>query len=105
MRTAFFNSLESLTEEILLKQGRLIMDGILGNFPFTVIITFILVLLGLILLYYILLVRSILDMLRRDIQQTVLLTFAFLSLIFSPFTLIMGINVIIIWAIYRKSLS
>ena len=64
-----------------------------------------LVLLGLIVLYYVLLVRSILDMLRRDIQQKVLLTFAFLSLIFSPFTLIMGINVIIIWVIYKKSLT
>jgi len=81
------------------------MDGILGNFPFALMIIFILVLLGLIVLYYVLLVRSILDMLRRDIQQKILLTFAFLSLIFSPFTLIMGINVIIIWVIYRKSLS
>jgi uncharacterized membrane protein YqjE len=44
-------------------------------------------------------------MLRRDIQQKILLTFAFLSLIFSPFTLIMGINVMIIWVIYKKSLS
>ncbi len=81
------------------------MDGIIGNIPFTVIIVIILVLLGLIILYYVLLVRSILDMLRRDIQQRILLTFAFLSLIFSPFTLIMGINVIIIWAIYKKNLS
>ncbi len=81
------------------------MDGIVGNIPFAVIIVVILILLGLIILYYALLVRSILDMLRRDIQQTVLLTFAFLSLIFSPFTLIMGINVLIIWAIYKKKLS
>ena len=81
------------------------MDGMIGNIPFAVIIVLILVLLGLIVLYYVLLVRSILDMLRRDIQQRILLTFAFLSLIFSPFTLIMGINVLIIWAIYKKSLS
>ncbi len=81
------------------------MDGIIGNIPFAVIIVIILVLLGLIILYYALLVRSILDMLRRDIQQNILLTFAFLSLIFSPFTLIMGINVLIIWAIYKKNLS
>lgn len=81
------------------------MDGIIGDFPFEVIIVVILVLLGLIVLYYVLLVRSILDMLRHDIQQKILLTFAFLSLIFSPFTLIMGINVIIIWVIYKKSLT
>ena len=81
------------------------MEGMLGNFPFAVIILVALGLLGLIVLYYVLLVRSILDMLRRDIQQNILLTFAFLSLIFSPFTLIMGINVLIIWGIYRKSLS
>ncbi len=81
------------------------MDGVIGNFPFAVIILVVLVLLGLIVLYYVLLVRSILDMLRRNIEQNVLLTFAFLSLIFSPFTLIMGINVIIIWTIYKKSLS
>lgn len=81
------------------------MDGIIGDFAFKVIIVVILVLLGLIVLYYVLLVRIILDMLRRNIEQKVLLIFAFLSLIFSPFTLIMGINVIIIWVIYKKSLS
>lgn len=81
------------------------MDGIVGNIPFAVIIVVILILLGLIILYYALLVRSILDMLRRDIQQNILLTFALLSLIFSPFTVIMGINVLIIWAIYKKKLS
>ncbi len=81
------------------------MDGMIGDFPFVVIIVVILVLLGLIVLYYVLLVRSILDMLRRNIEQKILLTFAFLSLIFSPFTLIMGINVIIIWVIYKKSLT
>lgn len=81
------------------------MDGMIGDFPFAVIIVMILVLLGLIVLYYVLLVMSILDMLRRNIEQKILLTFAFLSLIFSPFTLIMGINVLIIWGIYKKSLS
>jgi hypothetical protein len=81
------------------------MDGMIGDFPFAVTIVVILVLLGLIVLYYVLLVMSILDMLRRNIEQNILLTFAFLSLIFSPFTLIMGINVLIIWGIYKKSLS
>jgi len=81
------------------------MDGITENIPFEVIILVVLVLLGLILLYYVLLVRSILDMLRHNIEQKILVTFAFLSLIFSPFTLIMGINVLIIWGIYKKGLS
>ena len=81
------------------------MDEVLGNFPFAIIISVVLVLLGLIVLYYVLLIRSILDMLRRNIEQKVLLVFAFLSLIFTPFTLIMGINVIIIWSIYKKNLS
>jgi hypothetical protein len=81
------------------------MEGVLGNFPWAIMIILVVLLLGLIVLYYTLLVRSILDMLRRNIQQKILLTFAFLSLIFSPFTLIMGINVMIIWAIYKKSLS
>ena len=81
------------------------MEGILGNFPWAIMIILVVLLLVLIVLYYTLLVRSILDMLRRNIQQKILLTFAFLSLIFSPFTVIMGINVIIIWAIYKKSLT
>lgn len=81
------------------------MDGIIGNIPFEVIILVVFLLLVLIVLYYVLLVRAILDMLRRKIDQNVLLTFAFLSLIFSPFTLIMGINVIIIWTLYKKNLS
>ena len=81
------------------------MNEGLGNLPFAIIIPAVLVLLGLIVLYYVLLVRSILDMLRRNIEQKVLLVFAFLSLIFSPFTLIMGINVLIIWSIYKKNLS
>ena len=81
------------------------MDLIPGDIPIAALIGLVLVLLGLIVLYYVLLVRSILDMLRRNTDQKILLTFAFLSLIFSPFTLIMGINVIIIWAIYKKSLS
>ena len=48
--------LGGLTEEIPLKQGRLIMDGILGIFPFAVMIVVLLVLLVLIVLYYVFLV-------------------------------------------------
>ncbi len=81
------------------------MNEFAGNFPIEIIIIVGLVLLGLIVLYYVLLGKSILGMLRSNIQQNVLLTFAFLSLILSPFTLIMGICVIIIWARYKRSLS
>lgn len=80
------------------------MNEFAGNFPIEIIIIVGLVLLGLIVLYYVLLGKSILDMLRRNIQQNSLLTFAFLSLIFTPFTIIMGICVIIIWARYKRSL-
>ena len=81
------------------------MNEMARSFPFEIIILVVVVLLGLIVLYYVLMVRSIIDMLRHNIEQKVLLVFAFLSLIFSPFTLIMGINVLIIWSIYKKSLS
>jgi len=59
------------------------------------------VLLGLIILYYVLLVRTILQMLLREVN-TVLLVFAFLSLLCTPFTLIMGIMVLIIWKLHKK---
>ncbi len=67
------------------------------------IITILLILLGLLILYYVLLVRAILQMLSHDVN-TVLLVFAFISLIFTPFTLILGINIIIIWKLYKKKL-
>ena len=81
------------------------MDGIIEDIPVAGMIAAILVLLALIVIYYVLLVRSILEMLRRNVEQNALLTFAFLSLIFSPFTLIMGINVMIIWRFYKRDLS
>jgi hypothetical protein len=81
------------------------MNEMVESIPIEIIILVVVVLLALIVLYYVLLVRSILDMLRHNIEQKVLLVFAFLSLIFSPFTLIMGINVLIIWSIYKKNLS
>ncbi len=37
------------------------MEGMIGDFPFAIIIVAILVLLGLIVLYYVILVRSILE--------------------------------------------
>lgn len=61
------------------------------------------VLLGLLVLYYSLLVRAILQMLRTQ-TNTVLLIFSFLALIPSPFTLIMGIFILVIWKLHRKTL-
>ncbi len=62
-----------------------------------------LVVLGLLALYYKLLVRVILEMLRCDANK-VLLTFSFLALVPLPPFLILGILVIIIWNIHKKTL-
>ena len=51
--------------------------------------------------YYIFLARSILQMLRANPNQ-VLLVFAFLALIPVPPALVMGIVIMIIWAIHRQ---
>ena len=67
----------------------------------TQLLPFLLGLLGLIILYYVLLVRTILQMLRRE-MNTVFLVFAFLSLLLTPPTLIMGIMVLIIWKLHKK---
>ena len=62
------------------------------------------VLLGLLVLYYALLVRAILEMLRLDVNK-ILLTFAFLSLMVVPPTLLLGIFILIIWHYHKKTLS
>ncbi len=62
------------------------------------------VFLGLLILYYFLLVRAILEMLRHDTNM-VMLTFSFLALIPVPPLLILGIVIIIIWHIHKKSLT
>ncbi len=61
------------------------------------------VFLGLYVLYYFLLVRAILEMLRHDTNK-VMLTFSFLALVPFPPLLILGIAIIIIWHIHKKSL-
>jgi hypothetical protein len=58
---------------------------------------------GLLVLYYVLLVRAILEMLRLDVHR-ILLTFTFLSLIVLPPTLLMGIFILIIWHYHKKTL-
>lgn len=67
------------------------------------LIGIVLVLLGLLVVYYVLLVRSILEMLRVN-AHSVLLVFSFLSLIPVPFILILGILIIIIWKLHKKTL-
>ncbi len=54
--------------------------------------------------YYILIARSILQMLRVK-ANTVLLVFAFLALIPVPPLVIMGVVVMIIWSIHNKALA
>ncbi len=62
------------------------------------------VFLGLLVLYYFLLVRAILEMLRHDTNM-VMMTFSFLALVPVPPLLILGIGIIIIWHIHKKSLT
>ena len=62
------------------------------------------VFLGLLVLYYLLLVRAILEMLRHDANR-VMMTFSFLALVPVPPLLILGIVIIIIWHIHKKSLT
>ena len=68
-----------------------------------IVIPILLVLIGAVVLYFVLLVRTILDMLRHDVHG-VLLTFAFLALIPFPLTLIMGIMVLIIWHYHKRDI-
>ena len=54
--------------------------------------------------YYILITRSILQMLRVK-ANTVLLVFAFLALIPLPLLVIMGVVVMIIWNMHKETLA
>ncbi len=56
----------------------------------------------LLIIYYVLLVRVVLDMLRRK-ANTVLLVFAMLGLIPLPPSIILGVLVIIIWTLYSRT--
>ena len=67
------------------------------------IVTGSVVLLVLLVLYYVLLVRAILQMLRIQANM-VLLFFSFLALVPSPFTVVMGILTLIIWKLHKGTL-
>ncbi len=56
----------------------------------------------LLVIYYVLLVRAVLDMLRRK-ANTVLLVFAMLALIPLPPFIILGVLVLIIWTLYGRT--
>ena len=58
--------------------------------------------LALLVLYYFLLTRAVLQMLRHD-ANPVLMTFSFLALIPVPPLLILGIVVMVIWSIHQKT--
>ena len=56
----------------------------------------------LLVIYYVLLARAVLDMLRRK-ANTVLLVFAMLALIPLPPFIILGVLVLIIWTLYGRT--
>jgi hypothetical protein len=69
-----------------------------------IIIPVLLVLIGLLILYFVLLVRAIIQMLHYKVSG-VLLTFSFISLIPVPFMLIMGITILIIWRSHKRDIQ
>ncbi len=64
---------------------------------------FLIAAIALIVVYYVFLVRAVIEMLRRD-TNIVLIAFAFLALIPLPPLAIMGILVIIIWHIHKMTI-
>jgi hypothetical protein len=69
----------------------------------TVPLAIVTALFGLLVLYYVLLVRAILEMLRLDANK-VLLGFSFVSLIPAPPIVLMGVLILVIWNIHRREL-
>ncbi|MBC8393642.1 MAG: hypothetical protein H8E17_13890 [Deltaproteobacteria bacterium] len=74
----------------------------IGN-NLVIFIPVLLVLLGLIILYFVLLIRAIIQMLRYNVSS-VLLVFSFISLIPFPLILILGIMILIIWHYHKKDI-
>ena len=56
----------------------------------------------LLVIYYVLLVRAVLDMLRRK-ANTAVLVFAMLGLVPLPPLIILGVLMIIIWTLHRRT--
>lgn len=79
------------------------MLGSISSAEVGVLIGAAVVCLGLLVIYYYLLARAILEMLRCE-AKPVMLFFAFFALIPLPPTVVMGVLVLIIWHLYKKSL-
>ena len=75
---------------------------VIGNNA-AIIIPLLLALIGLLVTYFVLLVRAILEMLRYRVS-TVLLAFSFISLIPFPVFLILGVMILIIWRYHKKDI-
>ena len=69
-----------------------------------VLIVALLTLLGLLVLYFVLLIRALLGMLRLG-AHSVVIVFTYLSLVPFPLFLILGIMNLIIWKYYKKDLE
>ena len=65
--------------------------------------TILVVVLGLLIIYYVLLIRALIEMIRLD-APTVVVVFTYISLIPFPLLLILGILNLIIWYFVRKDL-
>ena len=68
-----------------------------------IVIPILLALIGALVVYFVLMVRAIIDMLRHD-ANGVLLGFAFLALMPLPPFLVMGIMVLIIWHYHKRDI-
>ena len=65
--------------------------------------TLVLVVLAAVILYYVAMVRSVIEMLRLE-ANSVLLVFAFLALFPFPLVILAGITILIIWRYHRRDL-
>ena len=68
-----------------------------------VLIVALILIVSLLILYFVLLMKAIVEMLKQNVSS-VLLTFSFISLIPFPLILILGIQVLIIWHFHKKEL-
>jgi hypothetical protein len=68
-----------------------------------VAIPVLILLLGLVVLYYVAMIRSVIGMLRLE-ANSVLLVFAFLALFPFPLVILAGITILIIWRYHRRDL-
>jgi hypothetical protein len=68
-----------------------------------IVIPILLALIGALVVYFVLMVRAIIDMLRHD-ANGVLLGFALLALMPLPPILVMGIMVLIIWHYHKRDI-